>query len=175
MDVISIPIVFNTMRSKSGIYKLSCICDKNIDLTIGLTEEDNFNEKIYTHTYERCFWPEDITGINDLITLSNQKTYSSFSSSEGERTGELQISIDGHSSIEDVSIQDNDDDTNILTLIYDSYNYIIYLYQNNIKVDRLQLEYMGDNVVPFIYVYYSIHHKKSDCLVNIKNKTIKFA
>ena len=33
MDAISIPIVFNTMRSKSGIYKLSCICDKNIDLS----------------------------------------------------------------------------------------------------------------------------------------------
>ena len=166
MDVLSMPIVFNGILNQTGIYKLSCICDKNISLTIGLTNKDTFNEKIYNRTYKRCFWPQDIFGWidSDLVSLSNNP--------DSPLEGKLRIHA-GETIISESIKLNNITEVN-LSIIWDSYQHIVYFYENNKCVETLCFEETDTEFVPFVYLYYDRRYVKSECLVRIDNTTLKF-
>lgn len=159
MDIISIPLVCNTIKANSGIYKMTCVCDPNVTLLLGLTHENNFDTGIYTHTYDRCFWPQDITDLEDMVCLSN--------------SGEYYININDSKTKETIQKKNKTVPTS-MSLVYDSYQYNVYLYHDNICMKELEFEQMDDYMVPFIYIYYDRTYSKSDCLVSIKNKSIQF-
>ena len=166
MDILSIPILFNTISNQTGIYKLSCVCDKNISLTIGLANKEMFDEKIYNRTYFKCFWPQDIFGKldSDLVSLSNE--------GHPRVKGNLRIHA-GQEKISESIKLNNKEEVN-LTIIWDSYRHIVFFYENNRCIERLCFEETDTDFVPFIYLYYDRTHPKSDCLVSLSDTTIQF-
>ena len=168
MDILSIPILFNRISNQTGIYKLSCVCDKNISLTIGLANKGSFDEKIYDGTRSdfRCFWPQDIFGVpdSDLVCLSNE--------GHPRVKGNLRIHA-GESKISESVKLKNTKEVN-LTIIWDSYKHIVYFYENNRCIEKLCFEETDTEFVPFIYLYYDRTYPKSDCLVSLSDMTLKF-
>lgn len=165
-DILSIPIVFNGISNQTGIYKLSCICDKNIYFTIGITNRETFNEKIYNRTYNKCFWPNDIfhSQDSDLISLTREDHFGF--------QGKIHIFTKDYRTSESIKFN-NVDETNF-TIIWDSYQHILYFYEEDRLVSDFGFEGADIEFVPFIYLYYDSFYEKSDCLVNIENKKILF-
>ena len=165
-DILSIPIVFNGISNQTGIYKLSCVCDKSISFTIGLTNRGTFSEEIYDRTYSRCFWPQDIfdTRDLDLISISNE--------GHSRVEGNLRIHA-GESKISESVKLNNTEEVN-LTIIWDSYQHAVYFYENERCIEKLCFEETDTEFVPFIYLYYDRVYEKSDCLVSLGNTKIQF-
>lgn len=148
-DLTSLPFIFNTIKQQSGIYKLTCVFDKRISLTMGLTDRNNISNELLDNTLKTHFYIDELIWNRSHISLSSQ--------------GELHINDKDSSDpihlknvhFTDTYVRSSPRNLN-MTIIYDSYRSIIYFYENNILIREQIFRFnVHDIISPFVHIYYN--------------------
>ena len=151
-DLTSLPIIFNSIPTQSGIYKLTCMFTKHIQLTMGLTDKNNFDDRLIHRTYKPGFYLTDLLWVRNHISLSS--------------VGEYHVNT-----VNSNNILTNTHTKNVhftpehlqhalpnltMSIIYDSYQNIVYFYEGTICITQQHIHIHPDiEWTPFIHIHYN--------------------